>query len=117
MLRGVRELTGRDLKKIVGHFTGQNIFRVDLNAAVRRARANPWIKEVRIHRSLPNRIAMNVVERVPLAVLETGQGIYLMDHEPSSSTGREGAGPSAARHRDPGLPGPAGRTGDGGEHQ
>lgn len=76
---GVRELDRTDLKNIVDEFTGQNIFRVDLNAAVRRALANPRIKEARIQRSLPNRIAMTVVERVPRAVLETRSGKYLLD--------------------------------------
>lgn len=80
-VRGVRELTDGDLKKIVGHFTGQNIFRVDLQEAARRARSNPWIRDVRIYRSLPNRIAMDVVERVPLALLDTGTGRFLMDHD------------------------------------
>lgn len=66
---------------IVGPFTGQNIFRADLEAAARRARANPWVSEVRLHRSLPNRITMDVVERSPFAVLETGSGRFLIDHE------------------------------------
>lgn len=78
---GVRHLEEEDLKNIVGNFTGQNIFRVDIDGAVRRARANPWVKDARIHRSLPNRIAMNLVERVPAAVLETDAGRYLMDNE------------------------------------
>jgi cell division septal protein FtsQ len=78
---GVRELGRSDLKNIADEFTGQNIFRVDLTAAVRRALANPWIKEARIHRTLPNRIAMTVVERVPRALLQTQSGTYLTDGE------------------------------------
>ncbi|HUJ19645.1 MAG TPA: FtsQ-type POTRA domain-containing protein [Nitrospirota bacterium] len=80
-VRGVHEIKDAELKSIVGPFTGQNIFRVDLEAAARRARANPWIRDVRIHRRLPNRITMEVVERVPAAVLETDMGRYLVDHE------------------------------------
>jgi cell division septal protein FtsQ len=80
-VRGVRLLADADLKKIVGEFTGQNIFRADLQAAVRRARANQWIKDARIQRSLPNRITMDVVERRPHALLDTGTGRYLIDSE------------------------------------
>ncbi len=80
-VNGVRYLAERDLKNIVGEFTGQNIFRADLQSAIRRARANPWIKDATIHRSLPNRIAMSVVERVPHVILDTEAGRYLMDNE------------------------------------
>ncbi len=78
---GVRQLSESDFKKIAGSFTGQNIFRVDLDAAAGRARENPWVKEIRIYRRLPNRISMNVVERIPDAILDTGSRRYLMDSE------------------------------------
>ncbi len=80
-VKGVRQLSEADLKDIAGTFTGQNILRVDIDAAARRAKANPWIKDIRISRRLPNRISMTVVERVPEAILETGTGLYLMDNE------------------------------------
>ena len=80
-VKGVKHLTEANLKDIVDAFTGQNIFRVDLEAAARRARANPWVREVRIHRSLPNRITMVFVERTPAMVLDTGSTRYLMDDE------------------------------------
>jgi cell division protein FtsQ len=78
---GVRHLSENELKNIAGFFTGQNIFRVNLDEAVRRARANPWVKEVRIYRRLPNRVSMVVSERLPVAVLDTGSGPYLVDGE------------------------------------
>jgi cell division septal protein FtsQ len=80
-VKGVKQLTESDLRGIVQAFTGQNIFRVDLEAAARRARANPWVKEVRIHRNLPNRITMVFTERTPTMLLDTGSARYLMDEE------------------------------------
>jgi len=80
-VKGVRQLSEADLKTIVGAFTGQNIFRVDLDATVRRARANAWVKSVSIYRNLPNRISMVIIERVPFAFLDTSGGRYLMDSE------------------------------------
>lgn len=80
-VKGVQQLTEADLKKIVGAFTGENIFRVDLDAAIRRARANPWVESVSIHRSLPNRISLMVTERTPYAHLDIGSGRFLMDDE------------------------------------
>ncbi|HTP03816.1 MAG TPA: FtsQ-type POTRA domain-containing protein [Nitrospirota bacterium] len=78
---GVRHVSQNELKNIAGVFTGQNIFRVNLEEAVRRARANPWVKEVRIYRRLPNRVSMVVSERLPAAVLDTGPGQFLVDSE------------------------------------
>ena len=80
-VKGAKQVGETDLKEIAGVFTGQNIFRVDLETAVRRARANPWVKDVRVYRRLPNRITMVFVERVPVARLDTGTGRYLVDDE------------------------------------
>ncbi len=82
-IKGVHHLSQGDLAGVASVFSGQNIFRVDVDAAVQRARANPWVKEVRVHRRLPNRITMVVEERVPAYLLETGAGRYVMDNEGS----------------------------------
>jgi cell division protein FtsQ len=79
--KGVQRLRGRDLNELAGIFAGQNIFRADIEAAVQRARANPWIKEVRVHRTLPNRITIAFVERTPSVILDTGAERYLLDDE------------------------------------
>ncbi len=80
-IKGVKQLSDRDLKDIVGVFTGQNIFRVNLSAAVIRAEGNPWVKEARIYRRLPNRITMVFTERTPVSILDTGAVRYLLDGE------------------------------------
>ncbi len=80
-VKGAKQLREEDLKDIAAAFTGQNIFRVDVNAAMRRAAANPWVKESRIYRKLPNRITMAFTERVPYAVLDTGSARYLTDED------------------------------------
>jgi len=80
-VKGAKQVSETDLRTITGVFTGQNIFRVDLEAVVRRARANPWVQDVRIYRRLPNRISMVLTERVPYALLETGAGRYVMDND------------------------------------
>jgi len=80
-VRGVRSVSDAEIREIAGMFTGQNVFHVDLDAATRRALANPWIREVRIERSLPNRISMIFTERTPRAILEAANGRYLIDSE------------------------------------
>ncbi len=80
-IKGVKQLSEGDLNELAKVFTGQNIFRVDIEAAARRAQANPWIKEARIYRKLPNRITMAFIERSPAAILDTGVARYLVDDE------------------------------------
>jgi cell division septal protein FtsQ len=80
-ISGVHQLGEKDLREIAAIFTGQNIFRVDIDAAVRRAHANPWIKEATVYRKLPNRITMVFVERVPSFILDTGAARFLLDSE------------------------------------
>jgi cell division septal protein FtsQ len=80
-VRGVRSVSEAEVRELAGMFTGQNVFRVDLDAATRRALANPWVREVRIERSLPSRISMIIVERAPRAVLQAVNGRYLIDGE------------------------------------
>ncbi len=80
-IKGVKQLSDQDLKDIVGVFKGQNIFRADLSAAVKRAEGNPWVKEARIYRRLPNRITLVFTERTPVSILDTGTARYLLDDE------------------------------------
>jgi cell division protein FtsQ len=80
-VKGVKRLTEDEIRDIGGIFAGQNIFLVDIDAAARQARSHPWVKEVRIHRRLPNRISMIITERSPNAVLDAGGERYLIDDE------------------------------------
>jgi cell division protein FtsQ len=80
-VKGMKQVSEADLRQIADVFTGKNIFRVDLETAVRSARENPWVQDVRIYRRLPNRISMEVTERTAFALLDTGTGRYVMDNE------------------------------------
>jgi hypothetical protein len=80
-VKGVRSMRDEDIREVATMFTGQNVFRVDLGAATRRVMADPWVRDVRIERRLPNRINMFVTERVPRAVLHASNGKYLIDGE------------------------------------
>lgn len=80
-VKGVRSMSDEDVRDVATMFTGQNVFRVDLGAATRRVLADPWVRDVRIERRLPNRISIFVAERVPRAVLHASNGKYLLDGE------------------------------------
>ncbi len=80
-VKGVRRVSDDEVRRLAGMFTGENIFHVDLDSATRKALANPWVRNVRIERSLPNRISMAIVERDPRAVLAASNGKFLVDRE------------------------------------
>ena len=80
-VKGVRSMSDENIRGVAAMFTGQNVFRVDLGAATRRVLADPWVRDVRIERRLPNRISIFVAERVPKAVLHGSNGKYLIDGE------------------------------------
>ncbi len=78
-VRGVSRVGEEDIKTIAGAFTGQHIFRADIQGAARRARSHPWVKSVKIERRLPNRISMVIEERVPAVIVEAGGVRFLTD--------------------------------------
>ena len=80
-VRGARAVSDDEVRELAATFTGQNVFHADIGAAARRALANPWVREVRIERRLPNRISMVFTEREPRAVLQAANGRYLIDRE------------------------------------
>ncbi len=80
-VKGVRSMRDENIREVATMFTGQNVFQVDLGAATRRVLADPWVRDVRIERRLPNRISLFVTERVPKAVLHASNGKYLIDGE------------------------------------
>jgi cell division septal protein FtsQ len=80
-VQGVRRVSDAEIRGLAGMFTGQNIFRVDLDAATKKALTDPWVRDVRIERSLPNRIRIVFTERSPCAVLQAANGRFLIDRE------------------------------------
>lgn len=78
-VQGAYRVREEEVRSMAALFTGQNIFRVDPDAAVRRARTNPWVASVRVERKLPNRISMVITERTPRAVLHAANGSFLID--------------------------------------
>ncbi len=59
---------------------GENILRVDLNRLADRLQAHPWVKRVRAWRLLPQEIFIEIEERSPFAVIDTGK-TYVIDAE------------------------------------
>ncbi len=73
---------------------GETLLRVDGDAVVDRLLEDPWIKEASVQRRPPSTLRIEVTERVPAAVVDTGvsfwfvesRGRVLTESVPSSAT-------------------------------
>lgn len=58
---------------------GQNIFLLDMGAMITRIEAIPVVAWASLIRQLPDQITVNVVERTPVLLWQTQQGIFSID--------------------------------------
>jgi len=80
-VRGLKELTEKDILLLAEIKPGQNILAVNVDVLARRVAVNPWIKNVYVGREFPNRLVVDVRERYPLALVKQGSEFYLMDFD------------------------------------
>jgi cell division protein FtsQ len=58
---------------------GKSILRVPLDARRKSLESIPWVQEATVQRALPDRIRIELTERVPVAFLRTGNELELVD--------------------------------------
>jgi cell division protein FtsQ len=78
-VRGVKELTEKDVLALANLKPAQNLLAVNADAIRDRVRKSPWVKDVFVGRELPKRLVIEVRERTAIALLKKGDGFYLMD--------------------------------------
>ncbi len=58
---------------------GKSILRIPLDARRGELESIPWVESAVVRRALPNRIAVSIAERVPVAFLREGSSMALVD--------------------------------------
>ena len=58
---------------------GHSVLRVPLTERRRQLEAIPWVEQAVVRRALPNRIEVEITERVPIAFLRQGSDLALVD--------------------------------------
>ncbi len=76
---GHQRTTRRELVEALGIQVGDPILAVDLGAARTRVESLPWVASARLSRELPDRIAVSVTERTPLAFWQLEGRLQLID--------------------------------------
>ncbi len=82
-VRGLKELTEKDILTLAQVKPAQNILAVNTGAVKRRVITNPWVKNIYVGRELPTRLVLEVRERIPLALLKQSGEFYLVDSDGS----------------------------------
>jgi cell division protein FtsQ len=78
-VRGLKELTQKDILASADIKSTQNILAVNKDAVIRRVCANQWVENVYVGRELPGKLVLEVKERTPLALVKQAGDFYLMD--------------------------------------
>lgn len=80
-VRGLKELTEKDILTLADIPPRQNLLAVNTDSLVQRVSANPWVKKIYVGRELPDRLVLEVRERIPVAMVKQASNFYLMDNE------------------------------------
>jgi cell division protein FtsQ len=67
-----------EVRGLLGPAIGENILCVDIARLKSRLAASPWVASARVRRSLPDTLAVEIQERLPLALAELDR-LFLMD--------------------------------------
>jgi cell division protein FtsQ len=76
---GVANVPRSQIMDVVRDDIGRNIFYVPLEQHQRRLEQIPWVESAAVMRLLPNRISMTIHERTPVAFVQMGSKISLID--------------------------------------
>jgi len=78
---GLKHVRQEDFLSYIGNPAGTRIMDLDMKGMAAKAASHPWIREAAFKRELPDTLRVEVMERNPAVVVETGGGRYVVDDE------------------------------------
>jgi cell division protein FtsQ len=78
-ITGVKNASRAHVMEVAGADIGRNIFFVPLDERKKQLEQIPWVEQASVMRLLPNRIAVTIHERTPVAFAQIGSRISLID--------------------------------------
>jgi cell division protein FtsQ len=78
-IQGVKNASRAHVMEVAGADIGRNVFFVPLDERKKQLEQIPWVQEATVMRLLPNRIAVTIHERMPVAFAQIGSRISLID--------------------------------------
>jgi len=80
-----------DILTALGFQQDESIFAADVQAARMRLLALPWVFDAEVRRQYPDSISVNIVERLPFALWQTGNGLYVVERSGRTITIAQGS--------------------------
>ena len=78
-INGGENVTRRQIMDVMGGDIGRNIFFVPLDQRKHQLEEIPWVESANVMRLLPNRLRVTIQERTPVAFVQLGPKIELID--------------------------------------
>lgn len=75
----ISQASEQDIVILSGLSPGQSLVTIDLEDIKSSIEKHPWVKNATLRRSFPDTIMVHVTERNPVAILLTGNKMYLID--------------------------------------
>jgi cell division protein FtsQ len=76
---GMQNVTKTQIMEVMGADIGRNIFFIPLTQQQAQLEQIPWVESASVMRFTPNRLAVQIHERMPVAFARVGQHIFLID--------------------------------------
>ncbi len=80
-IKGNQKVTPSEIKSAISYTQGENIFKLNLHRGERNLMKIPYVESAKVHRKLPDGIRVSIVEREPVAYIDMGGAIILIDRE------------------------------------
>ena len=78
-IAGTQNVTRKEIMRVLGGDIGKNIFSIPLEEHKKKLEEIPWVESAAVMRYLPNRIKVEINERKPVAFVQIGSKIELID--------------------------------------
>ena len=78
-IAGAEHTARADLDAIINRYSGSNLFHLDIAKLRHEVASLQWVSRVEIEKTLPDTLRILIVERTPVALAETGQGVSYVD--------------------------------------
>lgn len=78
-ITGVQNAAHAQVMDVIGGDIGRNIFFVPLDERKKQLEQIPWVESATVMRLLPNRVAIRIQERTPVAFARVGSKVHLID--------------------------------------
>jgi cell division protein FtsQ len=78
-ISGIRHVTRAQVMDVMGGDIGRNVFFIPLDERRKQLEEIPWVESASVMRLLPNRLQIGIRERTPVAFVQVGSKIALID--------------------------------------